>query len=237
MGFDVSFQQGSGILCLQEIGGDSPDFRVAATGSVLESDCSSQVVKKLKLVGHPYKIFRNTCFVKVGLSSRDTAACLSRALSQGMFNSPLEVAKFEGAAIQTVSGIRGRVKKAVTATKMKDCAGPPGAFRALFEDKVLKSDIVFCKTWYSVEVGAVGQRCYGNIVFQRFCFLAPPSTSRVLKAGDRGTFPLLFCNIFTPRGKKVLFEIRKTEAFGNTCLCDYISLTKIKSFEVRKISI
>mgnify|MGYP005983740453 FL=1 len=83
-------------------------------------------MKKLKLVGYPLKIYKKTAFIK------------------GMFNSALEVAKFEGARIKTVSGIRGQIKKAVSK--------PEGSFRATFEDKIMLSDIVFCRTWYKVDV-------------------------------------------------------------------------------------
>uniref|UniRef100_A0A2K5CQM9 BMS1 ribosome biosis factor n=1 Tax=Aotus nancymaae TaxID=37293 RepID=A0A2K5CQM9_AOTNA len=105
-----------------------PDFRIAATGVVLDLDKSIKIVKKLKLTGFPYKIFKNTSFIK------------------GMFNSALEMAKFEGAMIRTVSGIRGQIKKALRA--------PEGAFRASFKDILLMSEIVFMRTWYPVSIPA-----------------------------------------------------------------------------------
>lgn len=123
--------QGSGFLAMQTVDSNpeilkQQGFRIAATGSVQELDKSTQIMKKLKLIGTPLKIYKKTAFIK------------------GMFNSSLEVAKFEGARIKTVSGIRGQIKKAVSK--------PEGCFRATFEDKILLSDIVFCRTWYKVDV-------------------------------------------------------------------------------------
>ncbi|KAH9969460.1 hypothetical protein BC827DRAFT_1151501 [Russula dissimulans] len=120
-------------------------FRIAATGVVLDIDRSAKIVKKLKLTGVPYKIFKNTAFVK------------------DMFSSALEVAKFEGANLRTVSGIRGQVKKALPK--------PDGAFRATFEDKVLMSDIIFLRAWYSIQ-----PRKFYN-----------PVTSLLLSSGSRWT--------------------------------------------------
>ncbi|KAJ2800973.1 Glycoside hydrolase 2 (Mannanase, beta-galactosidase) [Coemansia furcata] len=100
-------------------------FGIAATGTVLENSQSIDIVKKLKLTGYPDKIHKNTAYIKK------------------MFNSPLEVAKFEGASVKTVSGIRGQVKKA---------AGNAGMFRATFEDKIKISDIVFLRALHTIPI-------------------------------------------------------------------------------------
>ncbi|TEB24195.1 GTP binding protein, partial [Coprinellus micaceus] len=115
----------TGFCAFNSLSSSTPGFRVSATGVVLDIDRSVKIVKKIKLTGTPYKIFKNTAFVK------------------DMFSTALEVAKFEGANVRTVSGIRGQVKKAQPK--------PDGAFRATFEDKILLSDIVFLRAWYSVQ--------------------------------------------------------------------------------------
>lgn len=99
---------------------------MSATGVVLELDQSFQLMKKLKLTGTAAKIFRNTAFIK------------------DMFTSSLEVAKFVGAKIRTVSGIRGQIKKALKK--------PEGSYRATFEDRILASDIVFLRSWAPVKM-------------------------------------------------------------------------------------
>ncbi|KAJ3070044.1 Glycoside hydrolase 2 (Mannanase, beta-galactosidase) [Podochytrium sp. JEL0797] len=115
----------TGFCAFNSVSDGTNAFRVSATGVVLDINQSVEVVKKLKLTGYPYKIMKNTAFVK------------------DMFTSALEVAKFEGANIRTVSGLRGQIKKHMVK--------PEGAFRATFEDKILMSDIIFLRAWYPVK--------------------------------------------------------------------------------------
>lgn len=127
---------GMGVVAYQSLDEGLAKFRVAGTGVVVGFSNDYKIKKKLKLVGEPYKVFKNTAFVK------------------GMFNSELEVSKFVGAKVKTVSGIRGQIKKAVRE------AGEEGAFRASFEDKVIMSDIVFLRTWYNIPL----EKFYNPIV-------------------------------------------------------------------------
>mmetsp|Transcript_104776 Transcript_104776/g.127964 ORF Transcript_104776/g.127964 Transcript_104776/m.127964 type:complete len:676 (-) Transcript_104776:33-2060(-) len=117
-------QPNTGFIAYQSCNPDIKSFRISATGTVLSNNLSYKIVKKLKLIGEPFEIHKNTCFVR------------------GMFNSNVEVSKFIGAKIQTVSGIRGSIKKN---------EGKKGAFRATFEDKLLMSDIIFLKTWIPIK--------------------------------------------------------------------------------------
>ncbi|KAK2194696.1 bifunctional AARP2CN/Ribosome biogenesis protein BMS1-TSR1 [Babesia duncani] len=99
-------------------------FRISATGVVIGTNQAYTIQKKLKLLGEPYKINKNTAFIR------------------NMFNSELEVTKCLGAKLQTASGIRGQIKKP---------EGQNGNFRATFEDKILQSDLVILKCYTKVE--------------------------------------------------------------------------------------
>lgn len=138
---------GAGIIMCQSLGREKSSFRIAGTGVVTEIDSGFKVVKKLKLIGEPYRVFKNTAFVK------------------GMFNSELEASKYIGASLRTVSGIRGSMKKALSERSRGSAEGMvegrryPGDFRATFEDKVLLSDIVFLRAWVPVQA-------------QKFCSIA-----------------------------------------------------------------
>ncbi|KAJ2157352.1 Glycoside hydrolase 2 (Mannanase, beta-galactosidase) [Coemansia sp. RSA 552] len=101
------------------------NFGIAGTGTVLENSQTVEIVKKVKLTGYPEKIHKHTAYIRK------------------MFNSALEVAKFQGAAIKTVSGIRGQVKKAF---------GQQGVFRATFEDRIKTSDIIFLRAFHAIPI-------------------------------------------------------------------------------------
>jgi hypothetical protein len=44
------------VLAVQKLGGGQRSWRIAATGVVLQLDASLRIVKKLKLVGTPFKV-------------------------------------------------------------------------------------------------------------------------------------------------------------------------------------
>ena len=87
-------QQNSGVVFTQTVRNDLKKFRIAGTALVTEINKSFEIMKKIKLIGEPFKIMKNTAFIK------------------GMFNSTMEVSNYIGAQIRTVSGIRGQIKKA-----------------------------------------------------------------------------------------------------------------------------
>ena len=133
----------TGFCAFNTLSGSVSNFRISATGVILDIDRTAKIVKKLKLTGVPYKIFKNTAFIK------------------DMFNSALEVAKFEGANVRTVSGIRGQIKKALSK--------PEGSYRATFEDKILMSGRSCCceGVLYDAYFACLRYRLFASMVFNR----------------------------------------------------------------------
>ncbi|VWU49160.1 small ribosomal subunit assembling AARP2 protein, partial [Hepatocystis sp. ex Piliocolobus tephrosceles] len=100
-------------------------FRICINGIILETNTNLSIMKKLKLVGEPYKIFKNTAFIK------------------NMFNSDLEACKFLNCPVITQSGIKGLIKN-----KLNE----KGDFRCSFADKIRMSDIIILKLYINVSI-------------------------------------------------------------------------------------
>ncbi|XP_021748940.1 ribosome biogenesis protein BMS1 homolog [Chenopodium quinoa] len=129
----------TGVVAVQNLTNNQSSFRITATAVVLEFNHAAQIKKKIKFTGEPCKIYKKTAYIK------------------NMFTSDLEIAKYEGVAIRTVSGIRGQVKKAAkevigNKSKNDDIPSKGGIARCTFEDKILMSDVVFFTTWVNVDV-------------------------------------------------------------------------------------
>ncbi|KAG2267559.1 hypothetical protein Bca52824_062114, partial [Brassica carinata] len=129
----------TGFVAFQNLSSNQTGFRITATSVVLEYNHQTHIAKKIKLVGHPCKIKKNTAFIK------------------DMFTSDLEIARFEGSSVRTVSGIRGQVKSipffsCQAGKNMLDNNAQEGIARCTFEDQIKMSDIVFLRAWTPVEV-------------------------------------------------------------------------------------
>eukprot|EP00767_Chilomastix_cuspidata_P004575 gnl/Chilomastix_cuspidata/473.p1 GENE.gnl/Chilomastix_cuspidata/473~~gnl/Chilomastix_cuspidata/473.p1 ORF type:complete len:1115 (-),score=304.92 gnl/Chilomastix_cuspidata/473:1407-4751(-) len=178
----------TGVIAFSKVSNTQRSFRVALTGTVLEVVSRPEIVKKLKLVGYPLRSKQNTCFVK------------------DMFSSQREAVHFLGAKLRTVSGIRGEVKKA-----MRD---PPGVVRCTFENKVLRSDIIFLRTWYPVLL----HRFHNPVITHLFPrgvrqWRAVRSVAEIRREKDMAV-PLNKDSLYKPieRGKRTFAPFRVPEA-------------------------
>jgi len=111
-----------GVTAFQHIKEQLIAFRVSATGVTIAPMGDQKIVKKLRVVGHPKEIYKRT------------------AMIDDMFTSDVEASQFIGAAIKTVSGIRGQIKH----------AEKNGIVRCSFEDTIKNSDIVFLNGWVTI---------------------------------------------------------------------------------------
>ncbi|CAA6667167.1 unnamed protein product [Spirodela intermedia] len=123
-----------------------PNTGVVAVQNVSNNQAAFRITATAVVLEFNHAIFKKTAFIK------------------GMFNSDLEIAKFEGAAVRTVSGIRGEIKKVTKISQ--SCKGrawqqrkhpelegaKEGIVRCTFEDRILMSDIVFLRAWGAVDV-------------------------------------------------------------------------------------
>lgn len=129
---------GAGIVAIKHAQRDISGWRISLVGSVV-SNLAGQppVMKKIKFMGK----VRTGDNLKGAGAKHNIGVSKNTAFITGMFNSQLEVNRCLGVPIQTQSGIRGIVKRAI---------GDEGDFRATFEATIQPNDLIMCKAWYRV---------------------------------------------------------------------------------------
>lgn len=68
--YGPSFPLNTAFLGIQTLSEDTAHFRIASTGDVVELGQHFPIMKKLKLIGEPMKIYKNTAFIKGMFNSK-----------------------------------------------------------------------------------------------------------------------------------------------------------------------
>ncbi|KAI3871857.1 hypothetical protein MKX03_014977 [Papaver bracteatum] len=119
------------LVVVQSLADNKAAFRILAKASVLKFSHDTDIMKKRKRIGTPYKIFKKTALIK------------------DLFRSDLEIANFKDAKIQTASGISGKINKPAEKGLIH---GLDGIAKCTFKRKIHLRDTVFMHVYEQVEV-------------------------------------------------------------------------------------
>nr|UXY87051.1 BMS1-like protein [Cryptomonas sp.] len=150
-------------------------FSVVFTGNILASNKKLTVYKKHKLKGIVFKIFKKTAFIR------------------NMFQNELEVSRFVGASVQSLSGYRGIIKKPIANSYI-------GSFRACFEKHLHIDDIVVLRLFIPVGI---------EKIYNHHSFFQIPSDLRDIERKNFLKNNEIITKKKIPKNCQVLFDTEK----------------------------